>query len=213
MFSDQLHPKEWNQYLVRMMISMKKKPGGWLVLQQLFGIKFLACVAVVFVPFYSFSKVGEAIETLEGMRWKGGKKQLNWEGVGTEVFFPTPSLLLFFIALALLPLRTPKISQTSILRSPLARASNSGRSLDNAKQKFVRGPTWWPLRPNAEDFYIVAQKRDTQGWRLSLGTTLTKRKLRRLAVETSVWTERNYWTVPCERSVRANFSSSRKFVR
>ena len=68
MFSDQLHLKEWNQYLVRMMISMKKKPGGWLVLQQRLGNKFLACVAVAFVPFYSFSKVGEAIDTLEGMR-------------------------------------------------------------------------------------------------------------------------------------------------
>ena len=37
------------------------------MLQQLCGNKFLTCVAVVFVPFYSFSKVGEAIETIEGM--------------------------------------------------------------------------------------------------------------------------------------------------
>ena len=53
---------------MRMMISMKKKPGGWLVLQQRLGNKFLACVAMVFLPFYSFSKVGEAIDTVEGMR-------------------------------------------------------------------------------------------------------------------------------------------------
>ena len=53
MFPDQLHLKEWNQYLVRMMIGMKKKPGVWLVLQQLCGNKFLACVAVVFVLFYA----------------------------------------------------------------------------------------------------------------------------------------------------------------
>ena len=213
MFSDQLHLKEWNQHLVRMMISMKKKPGGWLVLQQLFGNKFLTCVAVVFVPFYSFSKVGEAIDTLEGMRWKGGKNNWTGKGWGRKSSFLPPSCCYFFIALALLPLRTPKISLTSILRWPLARASNSGRSLDNAKQKFARGGTWWPHRSNAEDFYIVAQKRDTQGWRLSLGTTLTEPKLRRLAVQTSVWTERKYWTVPCERSVRSKFSSSRKFVR
>lgn len=125
---------------------------------------------------------------------KRRKKTIELGRGGDWSLLSYPSLLLFFIALALLPLHTPKLSQTSFLRSPLDRASNSGRSLDNAKQKFVRGRTWWPHRSNAEDFYIVAQTRDTQGWRLSLGTTLTEPKLRLLAVKTFVWTEPKYWT-------------------
>ena len=36
----------------------------------------------------------------------------------------------------------------------------------------------------------------------SHGITLTVRKFRRLAVQSSVWTKRNYWTVPCKWSVR-----------
>lgn len=35
----------------------------------------------------------------------------------------------------------------------------------------------------------------------SYGTILTVRKLRHLAVQSSVWTERKYWTVPGEKSV------------
>ena len=31
-------------------------------------------------------------------------------------------------------------------------------------------------------------------------------------VQSSVWTERKYWTVPCERCVRSNFSACRKLV-
>ena len=42
--------------------------------------------------------------------------------------------------------------------------------------------------------------------------TLTVRKFRRLAGQSSVWTERKYWRVPCERSARSNFSAGRKFV-
>ena len=38
------------------------------------------------------------------------------------------------------------------------------------------------------------------------------RKFRRLAVESSVWTERKYWTAPCERIVRSGISAGRKFV-
>ena len=34
---------------------------------------------------------------------------------------------------------------------------------------------------------------------------------RRPAVQSSVWTERKYWTVPCQRSVWSNFSAGRKF--
>ena len=37
---------------------------------------------------------------------------------------------------------------------------------------------------------------------LSNGTTLTVRKFRRLAVQSSVWTERKYWREPCEQSAR-----------
>ena len=44
---------------------------------------------------------------------------------------------------------------------------------------------------------------------LSLGPTLTARKFRRLAAQISVWTNRKYWTVPCEQSVLLNFSASR----
>lgn len=97
-------------------------------------------------------------------------------------FLPLPAAIFYCPRAS--PAAHSKTQSTSFLRSPLARASNSSRSLDNAKQKFVRGPTWWPHRPNAEDFYIVAQTRDTQGWRLSLGTTLTEPKLRLLAVKT-----------------------------
>ena len=39
----------------------------------------------------------------------------------------------------------------------------------------------------------------------SHGPTLTKRTFRRLDVQSSVWTEQKYWTVPCEPSVRSNF--------
>ena len=35
----------------------------------------------------------------------------------------------------------------------------------------------------------------------SYGTILTVRKLRHLTVQSSVWTERKYWTVPGEKSV------------
>ena len=42
---------------------------------------------------------------------------------------------------------------------------------------------------------------------------LTVRQFRRLAVQRSVWTERNYWMIPRERSVRWNSSAGRKFVR
>ena len=44
-------------------------------------------------------------------------------------------------------------------------------------------------------------------------TTLTVRKLKRFAVQNSVWTKPKSWTVPCERSVRSNISAGRKFVR
>ena len=42
---------------------------------------------------------------------------------------------------------------------------------------------------------------------------LTVRQFRGLAVQRSVWTERNYWMIPRERSVRSNSSAGRKFVR
>lgn len=80
------------------------------MLQQLYENKFLACVAVVFVPFYSFTKVGEAIHTLKGIGEKEEKTiELGRGGDGSLLSYP--SLLLFFIALALLPLHTPKLSR------------------------------------------------------------------------------------------------------
>ena len=42
---------------------------------------------------------------------------------------------------------------------------------------------------------------------------LTERQFRRLAVQSSVWPERKYWMVSCQRSVRSNSSAGRKLVR
>ena len=47
----------------------------------------------------------------------------------------------------------------------------------------------------------------------SHGTKLSVWKFGRLALQSPVWTERKYWTVSCEPSVRSNFSAGRKFVR
>ena len=44
-------------------------------------------------------------------------------------------------------------------------------------------------------------------------TTLTVRKFGRLAVQRSLWTKPRFWTVPCERSDRSNFSAGGKFVQ
>ena len=44
----------------------------------------------------------------------------------------------------------------------------------------------------------------------SHGTNLTVPKFRRLAVQSSVRTERKYWTFPCEGTVRSNFSAGSK---
>ena len=42
---------------------------------------------------------------------------------------------------------------------------------------------------------------------------LTVRQFKGLAVQSSVWTKRKYWMIPCERSVRSNSSAGRKFVQ
>ena len=46
----------------------------------------------------------------------------------------------------------------------------------------------------------------------SHGTALTVQKFRRLAVQSSSWTERKCWTVPCERRGQSNFCCGQKFV-
>ena len=50
-------------------------------------------------------------------------------------------------------------------------------------------------------------------WSLVGLKELTVQKFRRQAIQSSVWTERKYWTVPCERGVRSNFLAGREFVR
>ena len=52
---------------------------------------------------------------------------------------------------------------------------------------------------------------------MRLGVLFTRNHLNRtkvlVAIQSFLWKEQNYWTIPCEWGFRSNFSADRKFVR